>query len=208
MKFKPQILWLLTIPLLFSTSVLALADSYTNKIDFNIVSVFFGILGFVLAYFIAKTFPKYFFYTLFLLIIAGCCPKITTTVTETNTIHDTTTIETKVKVVDTIIEKDTLTQVIQLECDSLGKIQIIKNQIAKGKRNSLKTKLLNNTIVNSFTCDSLYIKNQYLDSIIKSFRLEKKEKTTVNNIVEYRMPFWGWILIGSSISFAIYSRFK
>jgi hypothetical protein len=208
MKFKPQILWLLTIPLFFSTSVLAVADSYSNKIDFNIVSILFGILGFILVYFIAKTFPKYFFYSLFLLIISGCCPKITTTITETNTIHDTTTIETKVKVFDTIIEMDTLTQVIQLECDSAGKVQIVDNKVAKGKRSEVKTKLVNNTLTNTFICDSLHIVNKYLDSLVRSYRLEKKEKTTINNIVEYRMPFWGWILIGSALSFAFYSRFK
>lgn len=146
---------------------------------------------------------------LFILIFLGsCCPKITQTITETNTIHDTTTIETRVKVFDTIVEVDTLTQVIQLECDSAGKVQIVENKVAKGKRSTVKTKLVNNTLTNSFTCDSLHIVNKYLDSLVRSYRLEKKEKTTINNIVEYRMPFWGWILIGSALSFAFYSRFK
>lgn len=146
---------------------------------------------------------RYIFIFLFLY---SCCPKITTTITETKEVHDTTTITILDKTIDTIIDSDTLTQTIVIECDSNGKASI-KETNKKGKRNGVNTSIKNNVISNIFYCDSLQIQINYKDSIINSLRSEKTLKQTTNNIIEYRMPFWGWLLIGAALAFALYSRF-
>jgi hypothetical protein len=138
-------------------------------------------------------------------ILYSCCPKIVTTVKETNTVYDTTTIETRVNIIDTLIKADTLTQVIQLECDSVGNVKVKSTNVNKGKRSHLSMKLSNNILYNRFVCDSLYIELETRDSLIRTLKEKVSTKETVNNIIEYRMAWWCWILIGVALAFSAYS---
>lgn len=142
-----------------------------------------------------------------IILFGSCCPKITSNVNTTTTIHDTSTIEVKIKEIDTIITSDTLTQVIQLDCDSLGRVHIIGENINKGKRSQLKTKLSNNILYNKFLCDSLYIQLTSKDSLINRLINEKTTIETTKIVVKKEIPVWVWILIGGLFSFSIYSRF-
>lgn len=147
-------------------------------------------------------------YLIILCLLYSCCPKIVTTTNTTTTIHDTTEVKVIEKQVDTLIDKDTLTQVIQLECDSAGKVHIIGGNVNKGKRSSLNSKLSNNVLYNRFTCDSLIVQLSYKDSIINTLRSKETTIDTTKVVIKKEMPFWGWLLIGAALSFAVYSKFS
>lgn len=146
-------------------------------------------------------------YLILLSFLYSCCPKIVTSIKETTTIRDTISIEVRTKVIDTFIDTDTLRQVIQLECDSSGNVKIKASNVNKGKRSNLSTKLSNNILYNSFTCDSLSILTSYQDSVIHALREIKTNKETTNVVIQKEMPFWGWLLIGAAIAFAVYAKF-
>lgn len=147
-------------------------------------------------------------YLIILCLLYSCCPKIVTTTNTTTTIKDSTSVTTRMKQIDTLIKTDTLTQVIQLECDSVGKVHIIGGNVNKGKRSSLTSKLSNNVLYNRFTCDSLIVQLNYKDSIINTLRSKETTIDTTKVVIKKEMPFWGWILIGMAISFAVYSKFS
>ncbi len=130
---------------------------------------------------------KIIFVILVLCLLTSCC-KRTIGVTKTITIKDTTTLTLRERVVDTFIQADTITNIIQLECDSTNKVRIKYQNKGEGKRSSL-TAFLNTegTLDIKSICNELSLKLIAKDSIIQRLREINSE---TKEVVLYKKGFW------------------
>lgn len=143
---------------------------------------------------------KIIFCILIFALISSCC-KRTIGVTKTITIRDTTTITLRERILDTIIQADTITNTIQLECDSNNKVRIIHQNKTEGKRSSLNAFLNTDGRLDvKSICNELTLQLVAKDSIIERLR---EVNTEIKEVVEHKKGFWG--NIGVFIQHLIYT---
>lgn len=144
-----------------------------------------------------------------LLLAQSCGKKVY--LTTTHTIYDTTSIVVHDRIVDTFIDKDTFSQSIYIDCDSNRKPFVRGSGTINGKRGSLSSSLNGNTLGISGTCNELYIKLAYQDSIIRRLRNEKevvKEVKIVERNFWYYLKMIGWHLMYLPAFILIYELLK
>lgn len=109
----------------------------------------------------------------FLLLSQSCSRKV---ITQTHTVYDTTSVVVRERVVDTLIERDTISQLIEIGCDSLNKPFVKGTGVKAGKRSNLYTSFDNNRMIHILSdCKEAYIRLLAQDSIIRKQTVEIKE---------------------------------
>lgn len=103
------------------------------------------------------------------------------------TIHDTTSIVVRERMVDTFIARDTVNQVIEVGCDSLNTPFVKGIGIKNGKRSTLTSYFEHSKLHINSNCEALEIALRVQDSIIKKQTRAHKESKTV---VEKGTGFW------------------
>lgn len=127
--------------------------------------------------------------------LESCCRKVTSL---THTIRDTTSIVVTERVVDTFIDKDTITETIQIACDSQNKPYLVSGSgIKYGTRSALYSSFNNGRVEIHSKCDELNIKIKAQDSMIRQVTRENKELKLVQ---ERKTTFWDYLkMIGLHI---------
>lgn len=125
---------------------------------------------------------------LFLLasLLTSCCRRNIHTSVKYE-VRDSVSITTQTRYIDTTVHIDSSVSVVRIECDSNNKPQIISNKQTHGTRKTTITKLDNNTFKFKSEADSLRIRVDYLENVIRSYRTEKTDTTIV---VEEKKGFW------------------
>jgi len=102
-------------------------------------------------------------------------------------VRDSVSITTQKRFVDTSLHIDSSVSIVKIICDSNNKPQIVSNRQTYGTRRTDITKINDSTFKMKNEADSLRLRINYLDSIIRSYRAEKMDTTVV---VEQKKGFW------------------
>lgn len=129
-----------------------------------------------------------------LLLSESCSRKV---ISQKHYIHDTTSIVVRDRVVDTFIDRDTITNTIEVGCDSLNKPFVKGTGVKYGKRSVLYSSFNNGRLDIQANCNELLIQLRSRDSIIRKQSVEIKEYKAV---IEKKPTFWDYLkLIGLHI---------
>lgn len=142
------------------------------------------LINFIFSDFVRKF--RHFFPILWLLYLASCAPRKIHTASST-TYRDSTIITEKLRYIDTTLHIDSSVSIVRIECDSQNKPQIISSNQTHGKTKIVLTNNGNSTFKIKCEADSLHLLIAVKDSIIRSYRSEKTETTTV---IEQKKGFW------------------
>lgn len=124
----------------------------------------------------------------------SCSRKI---ITQTHTVYDTTSIVVRDRVIDTFIDRDTITTTIEVGCDSLNKPFVKGTGIKTGKRSILYSSFNNGRLDIQANCNELLIQLRTKDSIIRKQTIELKDYKTV---IVKKPSFWDYLkMIGLHI---------
>lgn len=122
-----------------------------------------------------------------MLLTASCSRRV---ITQTHTVHDTTSIVVRDRVVDTLIARDTITHTIEVACDSLNKPVVKGTGIKYGKRSVLYSSYNNGRLDIQANCDEIVVQLRSKDSIIRRQSVEIKEYRAV---VDKKATFWDYL---------------
>lgn len=114
----------------------------------------------------------------------SCCRKMTSM---TYTVHDTTSIVVRDRIVDTFIDRDTVTQIVEIGCDSFNKPFVRGTGIKKGNRSTLTSFFENSKLLINADCSALEIAIRVKDSVISRLR---SEVIISKSIIEKKPTIW------------------
>jgi len=89
----------------------------------------------------------------------------------------------------TEVPADTTIQIIQIECDSTGKANIVNSTKEKGNRSDISTDLQNNTLTIQATCKAFIDSVDILNKTIHKLRSETNT-VFVPKLVEAKLTWW------------------
>jgi hypothetical protein len=123
---------------------------------------------------------------LLLSLLASCCRRSIHASVKYE-VRDSVSITTQTRYIDTTVHIDSSVSIVRIECDSNNKPQIISNTQTHGRTKIVLTKFDQSTFKIKCEADSLRLVIAYQDSLIRSYRTEKTDTTTV---VEQKKGFW------------------
>lgn len=119
-------------------------------------------------------------------LLASCCRRTIHTSIKYE-VRDSVSITTQTRYIDTTLHIDSSVSVVQIECDSQNKPQIIAQAHKYGRSKIELSKIDKSTFKIKCQADSLRLVIAYQDSIIRSYRTEKTYTTV---IVEQKSSVW------------------